>query len=79
MGLSLSYEEQFYEWNIVNMPMARRAMFEAALMHVFGFVACLALYYWLYDLPKLRFSRLSSDDAGSSDRVSYFIHMVNPA
>ena len=62
-GLTLSYEEQFYEWNIVNMPAARRAMFEAALMHVLGFVLCLGLYTWLYVIPKLRFRQLASEES----------------
>ena len=46
--MTLSYEEQFYDWKIVNMPVARKAMFEAALLHVLLFMGCMGLYYWLY-------------------------------
>ncbi len=61
-GISLSYEEQFYEWNIINMPEAREELFKSALLHTVVLAALLGLYYYLYDYPRLKFAPLSQSD-----------------
>lgn len=65
--MCLSYEEQFYDWNIINMSEARKELFKSALLHTLLLLGSLGFYYFKYDLSRTGFTQLrnSDEDLGS--------------
>lgn len=45
--MTLSHEEQYYEWKIINMEEARKEMFKTAFVHVIVFGVSIAYYVWI--------------------------------
>ena len=62
LGMCLSYEEQFYDWNIINMPEARYELFKSAVPHTILLAALMVAYYWKYDYQPSGFAALSSEE-----------------
>lgn len=61
LGMSLSYEQQFYEWKIINMTEARYELFKAALLHFVLFVGSLTYHYYKYS-QNHQFQALNTQD-----------------